>query len=195
MQAKKTILAVAVVSVFAAAASAFAYGPGAGGGMGFGPGAGMGMGFGPGAGAARDPAVHAERMQARLDELKAALKLQPGQQAAWNTYAAKVRTEAQARAQLHQSMWSTRGDAQAMADQRVTMMKHNAQAADEINELRKSLYASLSDEQKATFDQYASGPRFARGPAAGAQPGYGPGYGPRGGRGPGFGRGGCMGIS
>jgi len=183
---KKTMIAsLAVISVFAATATAFAYGPGPRG----------GMGYGPGPGAAMDPAVHAERVQARLDDLKAALKLQPEQVAAWDAYEAKLKAEAQTRAQLRQSMWQTRDDAQAFADQRVTMMKHNAQAADEINHLRKALYASLSDEQKATFDQYSVGPRFARGPGGG-QGGFGPGDGPRGGgRGPGFGRGGCLGMS
>ncbi len=188
MQAKTTIVSLAVVSLFAAAASALAYGPGPRG----------GMGFGPGAGAQMDPAWHVERAQARLDFLKSALKLQPAQLPAWDAYEARVKTEAQTRAQLRESMFAARGDTQAFADQRVTMMKHNAQAADDINQVRKALYASLSDEQKATFDQNAMGPRFARGPAAGAQPGFGPGsgYGPgRGGRGSGFGRGGCMGIS
>lgn len=167
MQARRTIVSVAIVGVFAAAASALAYGPGPRAGDGFGPGAHM------------DPAWHSERAQWRLDELKAALKLQPAQRAAWDAYAAKVKSEAQARAQLRQGVWEARGDAQAFADSRMTMMRHNAQAAGEINELRKSLYASLSDEQRATFDQYAMGPRFARGPA-GARPGYG--------------RGGCLGM-
>lgn len=184
MQARKTILSLAVVGLFAATASALAVGPGPRG----------GMGFGAGPGASMDPAWHVERTQSRLDELKSALKLQPAQLAAWDAYAAKVTSEAQARAQLRQSMWDTRGDFQAHADQRVTMMKHNAQAADEINQLRKSLYASLSEEQKATFDGYSMGPRFARG-TAGGQAGYGPGSGMRGGRGPGFGRGGCLGMS
>ena len=184
MQGKRTIVALAVVGLFAAAASALAYGPGPGG----------GMGFGPGSGAQFDPALHAERMQARLDRLKGALNLQTAQIEAWNAYEARVKADAQVRAQLHQSMFDSRSDAQAMADQRVTMMKYNAQSADEINQLSKALYASLSDEQKATFDQRAVGPRFARAPAAGGQ-GYGPGYGPRGGgRGPGFGRG-CIGMT
>jgi len=68
----------------------------------------------------------------------------------------------------------------------VTMLKHKAQAAEEINVLRKALAATLTAEQKATFDQYAMGPRFARGP------GHGPG--PGGGRGPGYGRG-CTGAA
>jgi hypothetical protein len=64
-----------------------------------------------------------------------------------------------------------------MADQRVAMMKHNAQAAEEINGLRKALVATLSAEQKATFEHYAMGPRIARGPGAGPGPGGGRGHG------------------
>lgn len=177
MQAKKSILSLALVSLFAATGAALAHGPGPQGG---------GMGMGPRAGAPMDPAQHAERVQARLAGLKEALKLQPGQLDAWNAYEAKAKSEAQARAQMRQSMLEQRGDAQAMADQRVAMLKHNAQAAEEINGLRKALVATLSPEQKATFEQYAMGPRFARGS------GYGPG--PGGGRGPGFGRG-CIGAA
>ena len=178
MQAKKSVLSLAIAGLFVVAGTAFAHGPGPQGG-------GMGM-MGPRAGAPLDPAQQAERVQARLSGLKDALKLQTAQQDAWNAYEAKVKSEAQARAQMRQGMLEKRGDAQAMADYRVTMMKHNAQAAEEINGLRKALAATLNAEQKATFDQYSMGPRFARGP--------GQGFGPGGGRGPGFGRG-CMGAA
>jgi hypothetical protein len=177
MQVRQSLLSLALVGLVAASGTAVAYGPGA-------PGAGMGPG--PRAGAPADPAQHAERVQARLATLKDALKLQPNQLDAWSAYEAKVKSEAQARAQMRQAMLEQRADAQAMADQRVAMMKHNAQAAEEINGLRKALVATLSAEQKATFEQYAMGPRFARGPGAGPGPG--------GGRGLGFGRG-CLGAA
>jgi hypothetical protein len=179
MQARKPILTLALVSLFAAGGAAFAYGPGPQGG---------GLGLGPRAGAPVDPAQRAERVQLHLTALKEALKLQPDQLAAWNDYEAKVKSEAQTRAQLRQSLIEQRGDPQALADQRVEMMKRNAAAAEEINALRKALLATLTPEQKATFEQYAMGPRFAGGP--GGQRGYGPG----GGRGPGFGRG-CIGAA
>ncbi len=171
MNARTSILSLAIASLFAAAGTAMAYGPG--------PHAGMG----PRA-AAADPAQHGERVQTRLSTLKDALKLQPGQLDAWNAYEARVAAAAQSRAQMRQSMQDSRGDAQAMADQRVAMMKHNAAAAEEVNTLRKALVATLTPEQKATFEQYAMGQRFAGGPGAGAG----------GGRGPGFGRG-CIGAA
>jgi hypothetical protein len=185
MNARTSILVLAISSLFAATGAAFAYGPG--------PHAGMG----PRAAAPMDPARHAERVQSRLDALKEALKLQPGQLDAWNAYEARVTAAAQSRAQMRQSMLDSRGDAQAMADQRVAMMKHNAAAAEEVNGLRKVLVATLTPEQKATFEQSAPGHRFAGGPgAAGARHGHGHGDGPGagGGRGPGFGRG-CVGAA
>jgi len=182
MQAKKSILSLAIVGLFAAAGSALAYGPGPQGG-------GMRMGGPP-----VDAAQHAERMQLRLSTLKEALKLQPGQIDAWSAYEARVKAEGQVRYEMRQAMHQQQGDAQALADQRVAMMKHRAQAADEINGLRKALVATLTPEQKATFDQYSMGPRM-RGGGPGAQGGKhghgpGPGYGPAagGGRGPGYGR-------
>ena len=189
MPGKRTLLSLALVGLFAAAGATFAYGPGPG------PqGGGPGM-FGPG-GAPIDPAQQAERVQFRLAGIKDALKLQPNQVDAWDAYAAKVKSEAQARAQLPQGMAASRGNPEAMADFHVTMLKHNAQAAEEINGLRKALVATFTPEQKATFERYAMGPGFARGPGGGPAFGPGPGFGPGmgGGRGPGFGRG-CIGAA
>lgn len=180
MKARTSILSLAIVSLFAAG-TALAYGPG--------PQAGKG----PRA-AATDPAQRAEQVQTRLNALKEALKLQPGQVDAWNAYEARVTAAAQSRTQMRQSMMESGGDAQAMADQRVEMLKQKAAAAEEVNDLRKALVATLTPEQKATFDQYAIGQRYAGRPgAAGVQRGPGPGYGPGagGGRGPGLGRGGA----
>ena len=175
MKAKQSVLSLAVVSLLAAAGTALAYGPGPQGG-------GMRMGGPP-----ADAAQHAERMQLRLNTLKEALKLQPNQFDAWNAYEAKIRAEGQVRFEMRQAMHQQQGDAQALADQRVAMMKHRAQAAEEINGLRKALVATLTPEQKATFDQYTTGPHMGRGPGAeGGKPGFGPGTG--GGRGPGYGR-------
>jgi hypothetical protein len=166
MAGKRTLLALAVVGLFAAAGASYAHGPG------YGPhGGGAGM-MGPGAGAPADPAQQAERVQFRMAGIKDALKLQPNQADAWNAYEAKVKSTAQARAQLHQGMAERRGNPEAMADYRLT------------------------PEQKATFERYAMGPGMARGPGGGPGHGHGPGYGQGmgGGRGPGYGRG-CTGAA
>ncbi len=70
---------------------------------------------------------------------------------------------------MREAMQNLQGDPQALADQRVAWMKQRAQAAEEINGLRKALYATLTPEQKATFDQFRPGP--------GGMAGYGPGRG------------------
>jgi hypothetical protein len=175
MQAKKSILSMAAAGLLAVTGAVMAYGPGPG------P-QGGGMGYG---GPPQTAAEHVERLQSRLDALKEALKLQPNQVAAWDAYEARVKSEAQAHFALRQTM-QQQADSQALADQRVAMMKQRAQAAEDVNGLRKALVATLTPEQKATFDQYSAGPGFAGGA----------GYGPGGGRGPGAGRGrgGCLGA-
>jgi len=178
MKATTSLLSLVIAGLCAATGAAFAYGPG--------PQSGMG----PRAAASLDPAQRAERMQSRLNTLKEALKLQPAQLDAWNTYATAVTTEAQVRAQMRQSMLDSKGDSQAIADQHVAHMKRNAQAAEELNGLRKALVATLSAEQKTAFEQYAPGPR---GGMRGG--GHGPGFGHGAGAG-GMGHGrGCAGAA
>jgi hypothetical protein len=181
MKSRMTMIAAALAASMLAA-TAYAHG-GHGWGGGPGPGAGRGDMRGPA------PEQMAQRMTERLTALKGALKLQPNQTAAWDAYEAKVAANMQARAKMHEAM-PARGDRDAMADFRVTMMKFNAQAADEANQARKALTATFSAEQKATFDSFR-GPGAMAGAGPGARSG-GPGMG--GGRGMG-GRGCGMGSA
>ena len=192
MKVNYKVLSLAVAGVFAlGSAVALAHGPGFGGGMGgFGPMSGFGHmgGYGPMQG---DATV----VQQRVDQLGAALELQPDQRAAWAAYESKVKSEAQARAKFHEDMQSRWGDPLAMSEFRDTMFRHNSEAALEIGKLRDGLLAVLTPEQKATFGQYGGGPRFAGGAGSDATPGYGTGTGR--GYGPGMGRGygrGCIGA-
>jgi hypothetical protein len=170
MKARMTLIALALAGAVATT-GALAHG-----GMGYGPHGGPGM---------RGPATPEQATQ-RLAPLKDALKLQPNQMAAWNAFEGKVKANAQARAKLRESMPAP-ANRDAMADFRVSMMKFNAQAADETNQARKALVATLTPEQKATFDSFRPGP-MAGGPGYGQGRHHGgPGYGP----GP---RGGCMGM-
>jgi len=175
MKARNTLLTIAVAGALGAiATAALAHGPGWGNMgancpagancmmAGAGPMAGMG-----GMGMRGGPS--AEFAQARLDQLKAALKLQPNQLDAWNAFEARAKAQIEERAKMHEAMRNFQGDSQALADQRVAWMKRRAQAAEEINALTKSLYATLTPEQKATFDRFRPGP--------GAMAGYGPGRG------------------
>lgn len=180
MKARNTLLTIAVAGALGAlATAALAHGPGWGGAncpagancamAGAGPMMGMGgMGMG-GMGMRGGP--NPEFAQARLDQLEAALKLQPDQLAAWNAYEARIKAQVEERVKLRETMRNFQGDSQALADQRVAMMKSRAQAAEEINGLRKALYATLTPEQKATFDQFRPGP--------GGMAGYGRGRGCR----------------
>ena len=184
-----TAIAAALAVVSAAAMAHGGQGAGMAGGdcpM-MGSGAGM-QGMGPmgGPGAAGGPGgmrgMRGERMPEiaaqRLAGVKDALKLQPGQVAAWDAFEAKARSTVEARARMRAGMVEHRGNADAMAEHRVTMMKFNAQAAEEMLAARKALVAVLTPEQKATFDQFAPGMGpMARGP--GMRRGYGtPGAGP-----------------
>jgi Spy/CpxP family protein refolding chaperone len=172
MKTRNTVLTIAVAGTLGAiATAALAHGPhwgnmgancpaGANCMMaGAGPMAGMGMRGGP----------NPEFAQARLDQLKAALKLQPNQLDAWNAFEARAKAQIEERAKMREAMRNFQGDSQALADQRVEWMKRRAQAAEELNTLRKNLYATLTPEQKATFDQFRPGP--------GGMAGYGPGRG------------------
>jgi Spy/CpxP family protein refolding chaperone len=175
MKARNTLLTIAVAGAMGAiATAALAHGPGWGNMgancpagancmmAGAGPMAGMG-----GMGMRGGP--NPEFAQARLDQLKAALKLQPNQLDAWNAFEARAKAQIEERAKMHEAMRNFQGDSQALADQRVEWMKRRAQAAEELNALRKNLYATLTPEQKATFDQFRPGP--------GGMAGYGPGRG------------------
>jgi hypothetical protein len=98
-----------------------------------------------------------ERAAARSKTLEAELRLQPTQTAAFAAYAAKIQTEAEARAKVREAMMSRRGDPQAMSEFRVTIAKHNAEALDELNQLRKNLVAVLTPEQKQVLDRHGFG--------------------------------------
>ncbi len=174
MTRRLTIIAAALAASMLAA-TAYAHG-----GPGWGGGPGQGPGYGPGRGDMRGatPEQMTQHRTQRLAELKGALKLQPNQVAAWDAYEARLVANQQARVKMHESM-PARGDHDAMADFRVSMMKFNAQAAEEANQARKALVATLSTEQKATFDSFRGPGPLAAGP--GQRFGGGPGM--RGGRG------------
>lgn len=122
---------------------------------------------GPGGpGAMRGPAGHsAERMESHLTQLRTALNLQPQQQAAWSAFEGVLKRNQEARLKMYESMAAQRGNADAMAEQRVAMMKLNAQAAEEALGARKALAATLTAEQKAVLDRHGpgAGPRAMRG--------------------------------
>lgn len=158
MKPRMTLIALAFAGTLAAA-GAMAHG---------GPGYGHAGGYGPGA---RGPAS-IQQVTQRLDVLKAELKLAPNQMGAWNAWQTTVLSNVQARNKMMESM-PARGDRDAMGDFRVSMMKFNAQAAEQSNAARKALVATMSAEQKASFDRV--GPGTGRGPGMGSGMGSGRG--------------------
>lgn len=178
MNARMKLMAVALVAALSAG-TALAHG---------------GMGYGPHGGTGARGPMTPEQVTQRLAPLKDALELQPSQLGAWNAFEGKITANAQARNKLREARPAPT-DRDALADFRVTMLKFNAQAAEETNAARKALVATLTPEQKATFDGFRPG----HGPMAGGRgDGYGPGHRHGGGGyGPGYGggpRGGCMGA-
>lgn len=106
--------------------------------------------------------ITVEQVSKRLGNLKAELKLQPAQTAAWDAFEAKVVSNTKARLALRESRPRT-DDRDARMDFRVRMMKFNAQAAEEALAARKALVATLTPEQKATLDRFGPGKRSGSG--------------------------------
>jgi hypothetical protein len=95
---------------------------------------------------------------ARLQALETALNLQPAQKPAFDAFAARIKSEAEARTGFRENMQKLAGDPQAMADYRVSLAKYRAEAMDAVNQLRKALVAVLTPEQRAVLDQFGPGP-------------------------------------
>jgi Spy/CpxP family protein refolding chaperone len=156
----------------ALAAPAFAHqggGPGMGRGMhGGGMHGGMGMGpmNGPGGCVQGNTAAVAE---GRLDTLKAELKITANQEAAWNTFAAKARTQAETRPALCEKLQAnTTATAPERLALRAEAMKQRAAGMEGIAAGLKELYGALTPEQKAVMDsrfvKRGPGPMAWRGP-------------------------------
>lgn len=159
---KRMLNIVAASAVALAVGAALADPPaGRGPGAGFGPGAENCIGAGPGAGARGGPGgwggmgMSQAGAEARLADLKAALKIAPAQEAAWNGYADVVKREALAREQFRSQMAAT--PAEARADVRDGHFAHNREAAKELSAAREGLYAVLTAEQKTVADRYLFG--------------------------------------
>jgi Spy/CpxP family protein refolding chaperone len=177
MKTTTKIIAATLTAVSLAAVSVVSAHPGGGYGMGYGqgmgPGAGMmgqgygmGQGMGPGYGMGGmhgfdSPAV----VTARLGDLKTALTITPAQEAAWATYEAQVRQQAEARQALHASMLAQMQDPNATIDRNAHHeAMSNLFAAQ--TEARNALYAVLTPEQKAVFER-PQGPGYGHGPHMG----------------------------
>jgi periplasmic protein CpxP/Spy len=103
-----------------------------------------------------DPAQRAEKMRQRMEkraaELKDKLKLNPSQEAAWNTYIARMMpaTQGQRPAQEELNQLTT---PERMERHLARMKEHEAKMVERIA-ATKEFYAILTAEQKKTFDEH-----------------------------------------
>lgn len=134
------------------------YGMGPGYGMHHGPGPGMWQGMGPGRWLGMGPQgpMTPDAAGARLDALKAELKITPAQETAWQAYAGVIQRQVQEhdalRTQMHEQMRSATSPAD-MTALRETMFKQREAHFATREAARKDLLAALTAEQKAVLDQ------------------------------------------
>ncbi|MES1998958.1 MAG: Spy/CpxP family protein refolding chaperone [Pseudomonadota bacterium] len=101
-----------------------------------------------------DPAAIAHK---HLIELKAELKITRDQEPAWQAFSDKVNAQAKNMASMHDKMRAYRQDmamtAPARMDMMAAMMQDRAQNMAAMADAVKSFYATLTPEQKMTFDK------------------------------------------
>jgi len=160
---KISLVAAAVTA--ALAATVFAQAPGQG------PGFYGHMGAMRGGPMFGDPSARADQ---HLTYLKERLSITPEQETQWQAYADSVKQQAQTMTSMHAAMQSTPGTSTERMDQHIAFMKLRISSMEAVDGAAKQLYAALTPEQKAVFDQ--AGPGAGMGPGRGFGPGhFGPG--------------------
>jgi protein CpxP len=116
-----------------------------------------------------DPSVRAEQ---HLTDLKGQLNITPAQETQWQAFADSVKKQGETMVAMHASMQSTASTVTERMDQRLAFMKLSLSNMEAVDTAAKQLYAVLTPEQKAAFDQAGAG----FGPGRGFGPGhFGPG--------------------
>ena len=94
-------------------------------------------------------------IEERLAAQKSALKIASGQESAWQAYASVAKKQADARLEQRKTF---SGAAPATASERVDLhnrfMKERFEQVEAVNAAFKGLYAVLTPEQRAVFDQH-----------------------------------------
>ncbi len=143
-----TLITGLVAGVALAVAAATYAQPYGGMGQGFGPGMGMGPGHGPMAGV--DPAAMAD---SHLSDLKAQLKINTSQEAAWQAFATQAKAQAASMQAMRAQMQQDTGTAPERMAQRTTAMQQRAAGMATMTNAFGALYAVLTPEQKVIADQ------------------------------------------
>ena len=158
---KRTLTVVGAAALIIGAGSvAFAqgygpgYGPGWGGhrGMMGGPGGGYGPGMGRGMMMGGYGAAYGDQ---RLAELKEALGITSGQEAAWNRYADAVKARADLMQSHRQQMFAM---GTVTPDQRLSFHQQGLDQLQQVSASRRDLYSVLTPSQRATADTYTGWP-------------------------------------
>jgi protein CpxP len=102
-----------------------------------------------------DPAV---RVESRLTDLKAQLKITAAQETAWQAYTAQVKQQAASRHAAHAQMQEGTGSAPDRMAQRTAAMKQQAAGMEATTRAFSVLYGALTPEQKAIADQNVAMP-------------------------------------
>jgi protein CpxP len=105
-------------------------------------------------------ALPSERVEARITELKSALKITSAQEPQWNAFADTLRKQARAgddrvkarRASMEKGAKPAPMTAIQRLEQRQAFMKAATASMDEVLASARPLYAALSPEQKKTAD-------------------------------------------
>jgi len=150
-----TTIAIAVGLALALGAAVVIAQPyGMGGGMGGGM---MGRGMGPGMmGGGMGPGMMGGfyNVEDRLAAQKTALKITPAQETAWTAYADVAKKQSDAMRAQHDEMWkSAPSSAAERSELQSKFMKERVAQIEARNAAFKDLYAVLTPEQRAVFDQ------------------------------------------
>lgn len=99
----------------------------------------------------------AANMQKKLDELHTKLKLSKDQEPAWKTFSDQVRAQGKKMSDMHANMPGQMQKTMAQnapdrMEMMASMMKDKAQDMSAMADAMKTFYATLTPEQKATFD-------------------------------------------
>jgi LTXXQ motif family protein len=135
--------------------------------QGTGPVAGARQGMGPGMSMGMGPGMRGAPVSTNLADVKTALKITAGQEAAWNAYAAVVTRHDEARNNMREKMQAQLADPKAAAPDRSalheTMLKFRQDMQTQRTAALKDLYAVLTPEQKTLADQNLGGMGGMRG--------------------------------
>lgn len=144
-------------------------GAGCGGPGGFGPAGFAGPGFGPAMMGHPGPGMMAhghamgghpgtafapeERARWHLDALKASLKLQPDQEAAWQAFETTAMDQAKSMGQARDKMWSQTQTLPERAALASEFMKERSQGMEKVSGAMKALYDVLTPEQQQMLNR------------------------------------------